>query len=162
MLGVNEDVVGPTVEKEVMLGVNEDVVGPTVEKEVLLGVNEDVVGPTVEKVVMLGVIEDVGRRLKVAAREPSVEKVVVSVMSVVIEDVDRRLKVMGEIQEDVDDTSGVPSCVEVSKSCVEVSKSGVIQEDVDDTLWSCWASGRGRGRRGGQAALQVGHYAARI
>ena len=28
--------------------------------------------------------------------------------------------------------------------------------------WSCRASGRGRGRRGGQAALQVGHYAARI
>ena len=37
--------------------------------------------------------------------------------------------------------------------------SGVIKEEPS---WSCWASGRGRGRRGGQAALQVGHYAARI
>jgi hypothetical protein len=41
----------------------------------------------------------------------------------------------------------------------EVSKSGSIKEEPS---WSCWVSGRGRGRRGGQAALQVGHYAARI
>jgi len=39
------------------------------------------------------------------------------------------------------------------------AESVVIKEEPS---WSCWASGRGRGRRGGQAALQVGHYAARI